>query len=107
MFHLAAYTKTNLGTTADTDIPFVTDDVLTGQNGHFILSQPMDLVAAAVMSATLARAKLASPSMRQIASPFVRPIIVGILPGNNPNVDLSYDSPYRIPAYEEIQVLAS
>lgn len=107
MFHLAAYTKTNLGNTADTDIGALTDDILTIQNTHFVLQQQMNLIAAAAMSATLLRAKLASPSMRQIASPFIRPIIGAVKPAANPNVWVMDYQPFSIPPFEEIQLLAT
>jgi hypothetical protein len=107
VFHLAAYTKTNLGNVADTDIGALTDDILTIQNTHFVLQQPMQLVGAAVMSATLSRAKLASPSMRQVASPFVRPIIGAVKPASNPNMWCLDYNPFTIPPFEEIQILAT
>lgn len=106
MFHLAAYTEL-LGTTADTDIDALTDDILTIQNTHFVLQQPMQLLAAAAMSATLQRAKIASPSMRQIASPFIRPLILAVKPPSNPNMWLLDQSPFTVPPFEEVQVQAT
>lgn len=106
MFHLAA-NFVSLSTVADTDAPAVTDDILTVQNGHFVLSQPLQLIAAMAMSATLSRAKIASASMRQIASPFIRPPILGALPPANPNMMLLDQSPFTIPPFEEIQVQAT
>jgi len=107
MFHLAAYVDAALDNVANSDIPALNDDVLSINNTHFVLSSPMDLVAAAAMSATITRAKVASPSMRQVASPYIRPVIAAVVPGNNPNIMLSYNTPYRIPANEEIQVQAT
>lgn len=102
MYHLAAYAKT-VDNTADTDMTAVTDDILTIQNSHFVLGAPMQLIAAMAMSATLSRCKLASPSMRQIASPFIRPINVAAIPANNPNIWLLDHNPFTIPPFEEIQ----
>ena len=106
MFHLADYTVA-IAQTVDTDVPALSDDILSVQNNHFVLSQPLRLLAAAVMSTTLSRAKLASPSMRQIASPYVRPIILGATPGNNPNVWLLDHQQTWIQPYEEIQLQAT
>jgi len=106
MFHLAAYAAA-IGSTADTDVTAVVDDILTIQNSHFVLSQEMMLLSAMAMSATLTRAKIASPSMRQIASPFIRPIVIAAIPPANPNMALFDYSPFRIPPFEEIQVQAS
>lgn len=106
MFHLAAYTEV-IGNTADTDVDALVDDILTIQNTHFVLQQPMQLLAAAVMSATLSRVKLASPSMRQIAPPFVRPIIGAVKPASNPNFWCLDYQPFTIKPFEEIQMLAT
>lgn len=103
MFHLSAYTE-SIGNVADTDVDALTDDILTIQNTHFVLSQPMQLLGAAAMSATLSRAKLASPSMRQVASPFIRPIIAAVQPPANPNLWLLDYNPFVIPPFEEIQM---
>lgn len=106
MFHLSGNTVL-LGTTVDTDVPAITDDILTIQNNHYILDQPMWLLAAAAMSATLSRAKIASPTMRQVASPWIRPIIAATLPPTNPNMWLLDQFPFQIQPYEEIQVQAT
>jgi hypothetical protein len=106
MFHLAAYTG-SIGTTVDTDIAALTDDILVIQNNHFVLGQPMRLLAAAAMSATILRAKLVSATLRQIASPWIRPIIGAAIPGNNPNVMLLDDNPPTIKPFEELQILGT
>lgn len=106
MFHLAAYTGL-IGQTALTDIAALVDDIWTIQNNHFILSQNVQLMAAAVMSANLQRAKLASPTMRQIAAPYIRPIIGAATPGNNANVFIVDYDPFTLVPYEEIQLQAT
>lgn len=106
MFHLAAYAAT-VDNTTDTDVTAVTDDILTIQNSHFILGRQMNLFGVAAMSATLSRAKIASASMRQIASPFIRPVIAAATPGNNPNVMILDNYPFSIPPFEEIQMLCT
>lgn len=106
MYHLAAYTAT-IGPTADTDVAALSDDILTIQNSHFVLQQPMLLLAAAAMSATLLRAKLASPTLRQIANPWIRPIIGAAIPGNNANLAIYGDNPLHLPPFQELQVLAT
>lgn len=103
MFHLSGYTVA-IGTVADTDIPAIVDDIMTIQNNHFVLSQEHMLICAAAMSATISRAKLASPSMRQIASPYIRPVIAAAIPPANPNLWVLTQSPFRIPPFEEIQM---
>lgn len=102
MFHTCAYAAT-LAAGTDLDVSAVVDDILTIQNSHFVLSKQLNLIAALAMSATLSRAKLASPSMRQIASPYIRPINVAALPGSDTNIWLLEDYPFVIPPFEEIQ----
>lgn len=106
MFHLAAYTEV-IGNTADTDVDALTDDILAINNAHFTLDTPKLLLAAAAMSATILRAKVASPTMRQLASPFIRPPIVAAIPPANPNMWLLDHNPFVIPPYEEIQLQAT
>lgn len=106
VYHLAAFTVL-VGQTVDTDAPAITDDILTIQNSHFVLQRPMQLYCAAAMSTTIARARLASAGMRQIANPYIRPTIAGSLPGGNPNTWLLWQNPFTINPFEEIQCLAT
>lgn len=80
MFHLAAYLKSNLGTTANTDIPALTDSVLAISNNHFRLVDPATLVAGAYLGATAIRGRLDSPTLRISGNPYILPVNVGALP---------------------------
>lgn len=106
MYHLGAYTMA-LGVGTDIDVPALSDDILTIQNTHFVLSMPMDLIAAQIYSPLMDRAKLASPSMRQIAAPYIRPVFNGLTGPTNPNIWLLDSNPFRIQPFEEIQLLAT
>lgn len=106
MWHLAAFSE-SISAGTDTDVNALIDDILTIQNSHFMLREDMNLMACAAMSATLDRAKLSTPTMRIVAAPYVRPMIVGTTPGSNPNVQLLDKNPTRIPWGEEVQMLAT
>lgn len=106
MFHLAAYTGL-LGVGTDLDMAALTDDILTIQNNHFILSQDLNIIAAMAWSPLLDRCKLASPTMRQIAAPYIRPIFTGLTPPTNYNVWLLDHDPFDISPFEEIQAIAT
>lgn len=106
MHHLAAYTEL-LGTTADTDIDALTDDILLIQNNHFVPAQDMDLLAAWGGSATLNRFRLAQPTIRQITTPYVRPTNVGVTPLSRPPVADYRRMPFRFYRNEEIQIQAT
>lgn len=106
MFHLAAFFA-NTGPVTDGDIAAMTDDILAINNNHFTLSQPMQLLAAMAMGATLTRAKLSSPTLRQFAPPYIRPINQALIPAANPNMMLLDHSPYQLTPLEELQFLAT
>lgn len=105
-FHLAAYTEL-IDNTANTDVNALTDDVLTILNNHFILRQPMKLIAAWMAAATLSRARFDSPTIRFYGNPYVRPINVAALPANNPNMAWYDEKPIILPAGEELAVQAT
>lgn len=106
MFHMSACTLA-LGVGSDFDMPVVSDDIIPSTNSHLFLQQPMDLIAALVFSPLMDRAKLTSPTLRQIAPPYLRPVFNGTTPPTNYNAGLFDDNPVRLPAFEEIQVLAT
>lgn len=106
MFHLSAFTAL-LGTTADTDITALQDDILAIQNNHFLPQVDLSVVKLWVASATLSRVKLNSPKIRQINPTFIRPINVGTLPANNPNYSHFDGSQLVVKAQEELQMLAT
>jgi hypothetical protein len=106
MFHLAAYNLA-LGVGTDIDVPALTDDILTIQNTHFVLSTQMQLMGGLAYSPLLDRIKLASPSMRQLAAPYMRPIQQGAAGVSNPNMFLFDNNPFVLNPYEEIQLLAT
>ncbi len=101
--HLCAY-SVSISTTANTDMPAVADGVLTRGNNHFIPQVDYYMIAAAAMSATFNRARIISPSNRQIALPYIRPVIRAATPGDDPNYASYIDYPFRIRGLEELAV---
>jgi hypothetical protein len=106
MFHTCAYTLA-LGTTANTDVPALNDDILAISNSHFLPQRDYDLVYASAMAATLNRARIVSPTNRQITLPFIRPAIAAALPPANPNVANYIANPFRIRGLEELAIEAT
>lgn len=84
-FHVAAFTESIVQLTNE-DISALTDDILAIQNGHLFPQMDMDLQFVAVMSPNMDRARLVSPTMRQVTLPFIRPLNVAALPATDPNV---------------------
>lgn len=106
MFHLAGYTML-IGPGSDIDVPAMSDDILTIQNNHFILAQQMGLMASLSYSPLLDRIKIATPSLRQLATPYIRPVSQGLAGVTNYNAALWNDHPLVLNPYEEIQTLAT
>lgn len=106
-FHLSCYASTTLSTTANTDIPAVNDDIMAISNTHFLPQQDYDLVAAYAQSATLNRARIVSPTNRQVTLPFIRPSSAASSPPTDPNVADYRSNPFRIQGLEELAVEAT
>lgn len=103
VFHMLAYEEA-IGTTADTDLDAIVDDVVTRVSDHFQLQNPMGLLFAFANSATLTRGRVVTPNFRQIARPYIRPIEAAAAPGDDPNIADYSMNPLVIPALEEIQI---
>jgi hypothetical protein len=73
MFHLAAYFGA-VSTTVNTDLPALTDQVLTISNGHFRLTDSALLVGAQGGASATVDCRLDSPTLRLIGNPYVVPI---------------------------------
>lgn len=106
--HLCAYINSALGTVADTDINALTDSILYIQNNHFLPQQDMYVYGGYAVSATLVRAKITSPKIRQINPVYIRPIDFGAaLPSANPNMLQLLSHPFVVKGLEELQILAT
>jgi hypothetical protein len=106
MFHTLA-NFIAIGTTADTDVTPVQDDIVLIQNSHFVPPQDIQLLYSAAMSATLSRVKLSTPKTRVVTNPFIRPIIGAVKPASNPNIADYRLNPFHLRALEEISFLAT
>lgn len=106
MFHTLAW-FISIGQTADTDVTPVSDSVMLVQNSHFVPQQDVKLLWAAAMSATLNRARFATPKTRTLTNPWIRPIIEAAVPPSNPAVQFRGDNPFVFRGLEEIQLLAT
>ncbi len=100
-FHLLAFTA-SLGDVTNTDVPALTDDVFTIQNGHFLPSEDWLLQWAAQFSPNHENGRIVTPSLREISLPFIVPIGAAILPASDPNVADYRDQPLRLKRLEEI-----
>lgn len=102
--HLAAYSGATVAN-AMTNLPGLVDQVLTRSqsSGVYILQNPMRLLAALGLGATIERAQVVSPTLRQVNTMNFMPLNAGVSPLDQ--VELSWwgDQPPMLPALEEIQ----
>lgn len=95
MFHLAAYTAL-VGTAAvDADLSLANDQMIpSNSGGQAILPWDAQVYAAWAIGATITRAKIVAPSLRQITYPYITPFDVGTAVPDLPALDLFNDG-YR------------
>lgn len=105
-FHVLAYEEA-IGTTANTDLDAVADDIIVRQNDHFFPSVDLQLLWATAMSANMNRSRIVSPTLRQVTNPQIRPIINAATPGDDEAVADYRSNPFRLPRLEEIAVESS
>lgn len=103
MYHTLAYTKSH-DNTANTDETPVPDGIIAIQNGHFFPQRDLTLYAAVAMAATATRARIVTPSLRQISMPYIRPIEPAAVPGNRAAIADYRNSPLILRGLEEIEV---
>lgn len=103
MHHLCAF-NSSLAASTLAQISAVTDGILAIQNNNFILQEPHSLVFAAAMSADLQRARIVTPKMRQITTPWIRPIRSAAVPAAEPRVADYRSNPFMLREREEISV---
>ena len=94
----------NVTNDVDTDLTPVNDQILAIQNSHFFPVRDFQLIFAAAVSANLDRAKLISPTLRQVTNPYIRPINVGADFPNQPNVADYRHQPFQLSRLEELEV---
>lgn len=107
MHHLAAFFSTTLSTTANTDLPALTDDILNIQNNHFLPGENMQLLWASAGAATLNRCRLTSATLRQVSPPFIRPINNALVPSNFMQVADYRQNPFTVRGLEELAAEAT
>lgn len=105
MHHLCAYSE-SIAQNAFNDLAPVPDGVLTIANSHFLPQRDLPLVFAAAMSANLARARIVTPNLRLVSTPFIRPIINAAIPGNDAPVQDFRRNPLVLKGLEEVAIEA-
>ena len=104
MHHTCAYGASIADATL-TDVAAIPDNILAIQNGHFFPTRDYALVYAFAAGATVInRARIVSPSLRQITTPWIRPLNTGLTVAS-PQFAADYrDNPFRIRGSEELEM---
>lgn len=103
MFHTVAFQATQ-SATLETDNTPIPDGLMTVQNGHFLPQVDMKLLWAAAFGATITRARIVTPSLRQITTPFIRPLQPSIAGADLTRLADYSQNPFTIKGLEELQV---
>jgi len=106
MHHTALYTA-SVASTAETDLAAAPDGILSIQNGHFLPQRNFQLWYAGAAGGILSRARVVTPSARQITTPFIRPVSVGADFGMPQRVDVMEAGPLDLKQGEEIAVFVT
>lgn len=102
-FHLVAWRVSAADGTA-TDMTPVTDPIMTVSNGHFLPQRDMPLLFASFSAASATRARLISPTFRQVTTPWIRPMGVAIVQGVEAHIADYRANPLRVRGLEELQM---
>jgi len=105
MHHTIAWFE-NVAQDAEADIAPVTDGQWAISNGHFFPSINYLMLCAAFISEDSVRARIRTPSFRQITTPWLRPITGTLAPGSRPGIADYRRNPLVLRALEEIEFLA-
>lgn len=108
MWHIAAFSGA-AGSAAPVLLAGLQDPVLTQspQGPGYQFQQQYRLIAAAAISATLVRAQLTSPQLRQIQIPDIKPIVAGTAWPSPFFIDWKMDQPLVLPKLEQISPLVT
>lgn len=105
MFHVLAYQKSQAAAATLVALTAVPDQqVPQNPSGNFILPANLQLYAATALGATLAQARLNTPSLRSILLPDIYPFIEAAVPPTAPYLDFKYGYGPVIPKNDPVEV---
>ena len=99
--------RLSLADATETDLTPVPDTIFTIQNGHFLPQDDWFFQTFYFGAASPTRCRIVTPTMRQITTPFIRPMNNSIVPGNLPGIADYRSNPLRTKGLEEVQIMAT
>lgn len=106
MHHTVVYTA-SVASAAETDLAAAPDGIIAIQNGHFLPQRNFQAWYQGAAGAILSRARLVTPSARQITTPFTRPVSVAANWGMPQRIDTMEEGPLDLKQGEEISLLVT
>lgn len=103
MHHTFAYAKT-IASAAEADVTPVPDGIERINNGHFVPAMNRYLMFGMAAGLLLVRARLITPSFRQITTPWIRPLMLGPTLAAVPNIADYRATPLLCRQSEEVQL---
>lgn len=103
MYHLAAYYK-DITTATLMELEEVPDGIFASTNKHLQPPADAQLIWAYAAGSALERVQIETPFLRQVVSPWIRPIANSLVPISLPEVAWYLDTTFRFRALEEIIV---
>lgn len=86
----------------ETDLAPVVDDIVAISNAHFMFQRDKFVQWIIFMNVDADHAKIVTPSLRQITTPYIRPVEGNLTPGSRPAVADYRNNPLRLRQLEEI-----
>lgn len=102
-FHLLAYYKNTTNTTA-IDMTAAPDPIVSQRNGHYLLTDKWNMIAATVLGATVTEANILSPTLNAVGKFNINPVNVSDTVPSPPRMDFWMGFPMPLPEQEEIQL---
>jgi hypothetical protein len=100
-FHLAAWAAT-IASASETDVTPVQDGIMAIQNNHFMPQVNTGIPFFSAIGLLIARARLVTPKLRQVTTPFIRPINLALLPVSRQAIADYRIAPLMINGLEEL-----
>jgi hypothetical protein len=108
LIHTAVYNAPAAGVNAvNTDLAAAADTILTTRNSHLIFTDPWQLLAIAMVGASVTRGRLQSPTLNAIGEFALFNANRALQPPSNPQWDFYLPMPVALPQSEELQVQVS
>jgi len=107
MYQILAYGANNAAGATLVDTPIVPDENFVPQNGHWFFTEQYQLMAKAVIGASITAAQLFDSTWNAINVPQIFPVNLAATPPSNPQVQDHRMNPISIPMNEQIALQLS